>query len=287
MTLALLIGVVWLTFVKATPMIYAALGGTLSERSGVINIGLEGMMTAGAFSAAVATYYTGQPLFGLLIGIIGGAIVGWLLGFLATRFKVDQIVAGTGLNILCLGGAAYGLMLLFNQPGASPQVHSMGENYRYLVWLAPVAAVGMQWFLSATPWGLRIRACGENPKAVAAAGLNPLALRVMAVTMSGAFAGFAGAFLSVGELNLYSDGMTAGRGFIALAAIIFGRWNPLGAFAACLLFGLLQALQIQLQGHISWLPTDVFEALPYVAALIALVGAAGRKAAPVADGVPY
>ena len=287
MTFALLIGLLWLTLVKATPMIYAALGGTLSERSGVINIGLEGMMTAGAFSAAVASFYTGQPLIALAVGILGGALIGWLLGFVATRFKVDQIVAGMGLNILCLGAAAYGLMLLFNQPGASPQVASMGENYRWLVWLAPVLAVAMQWFLWSTPWGLRVRACGENPKAVAAAGLNPLAIRLMAVTCSGALAGLAGAFLAVGELNLYSDGMTAGRGFIALAAIIFGRWTPIGAFAACLLFGFLQALQIELQGHITWLPTDLFEALPYVAALIALVGATGRNKAPAADGVPY
>jgi simple sugar transport system permease protein len=148
-------------------------------------------------------------------------------------------------------------------------------------------AVALQWLLFRTQWGLRIRACGENPRAVAAAGLDPLALRTIAVTMSGALAGLGGAFLSIGELNLYSDGMTAGRGFIALAAVIFGRWNPLGATAASVVFGLFEALQYVLQGKISWLPADAMQALPYIAALVALAGITGRVRAPASDGVPY
>jgi len=153
--------------------------------------------------------------------------------------------------------------------------------------LAFALAATMQWVLYRTPWGLRIRACGENPSAVVSAGLNPLALRVYAVVISGALAGLGGAFLSIGELNLYSDGMTAGRGFIALAAVIFGRWHPLGATAACVVFGFFEALQFVLQGQISWLPANAMQALPYIAALVALAGVTGRVRAPAADGVPF
>jgi simple sugar transport system permease protein len=276
-----------LALIKATPLVYAALGGVISERSGVINIGLEGMMAAGAFTAVSVSYVTHSPILGLLAGIAAGAGFGLVLAIAATRFKVDQIVAGTGINLICAGGAAYGLVLLFNQPGASAQVGALGSNYWVLVVLAFAGAVAMQWALRHTPWGLRVRACGENPRAVTAAGLDPLALRTIAVTISGALAGLGGAFLSIGELNLYSDGMTAGRGFIALAAVIFGRWTPLGATAAALVFGFFEALQYVLQGHIAWLSGDAIQALPYIAALIALAGITGKVRAPESDGVPY
>jgi ABC-type uncharacterized transport system permease subunit len=276
-----------LTLVKATPIIYAALGGVISERSGVINIGLEGMMAAGAFTAVVASFATHSPILGLAAGIGAGALFGYLLAFAATRFKVDQIVAGTGINLICAGGAAYGLVLLFNQPGASVQVASLGSSYWVLVVLAFALAALLQWVLYRTPWGLRIRASGENPSAVVSAGLNPLLLRTYAVILSGALAGLGGAFLSIGELNLYSDGMTAGRGFIALAAVIFGRWHPVGATVACVIFGFFEALQYVLQGQIAWLPANAMQALPYIAALIALAGVTGRVRAPAADGVPF
>ena len=283
----LVIALVVLTLIKATPIIYAALGGVISERSGVINIGLEGMMAAGAFTAAIASYATNAPLLGILAGIAAGALAGLVLGIAATRFKVDQIVAGTGINLICAGGAAYGLVLLFNQPGASVQVASLGNQYWVLVVLAFALAAVMQWVLYRTPWGLRIRASGENPSAVVSAGLDPLRLRIYAVIISGALAGLGGAFLSIGELNLYSDGMTAGRGFIALAAVIFGRWHPLGATVACVAFGFFEALQYVLQGQIAWLPANAMQALPYIAALIALAGVTGRVRAPAADGVPF
>lgn len=276
-----------LTLIKATPIIYAALGGVISERSGVVNIGLEGMMAIGAFAAVVVTFATHAPLLGLLSGIAAGAAIGYLLAIAATRFKVDQIVAGMGINVICAGGAAYGLVILFNQPGASPQVPSLGNRYWILIVLAFVLAGLLQWVLYRTPWGLRVRAAGENPSAVLSAGLDPLALRMRAVIISGALAGLGGAFLSIGELNLYSDGMTAGRGFIALAAVIFGRWNPLGATLACVVFGFFEALQFVLQGQIAWLPANAMQALPYVAALIALAGVTGKVRAPAADGVPF
>jgi general nucleoside transport system permease protein len=283
----LLVTLVVLTLIKSTPLIYAALGGVMSERSGVINIGLEGMMAAGAFVAVVVSFATHSPVAGALAGVVAGACFGYLLAFAATRFKVDQIVAGTGINLICAGGAAYGLVVLFNQPGASPQVASLGTSYWILIAGAFAIALALQWVLYRTPWGLRIRASGENPSAVVSAGLDPLALRTYAVVISGALAGLGGAFLSIGELNLYSDGMTAGRGFIALAAVIFGRWNPLGATAACVVFGFFEALQYVLQGQVAWLPANALQALPYVAALVALAGVTGRVRAPAADGVPF
>jgi general nucleoside transport system permease protein len=283
----LLVTLIVLTLIKSTPIVYAALGGVISERSGVINIGLEGMMASGAFVAVAVSFATHDPVAGTLAGVAAGACFGYLLAFAATRFKVDQIVAGTGINLICAGGAAYGLVVLFNQPGASPQVASLGSSYWILIAGAFAIALLLHWALYRTAWGLRVRASGENPSAVVSAGLNPLALRTYAVVISGALAGLGGAFLSIGELNLYSDGMTAGRGFIALAAVIFGRWTPLGATAACVVFGFFEALQYVLQGQVAWLPANALQALPYIAALIALAGVTGRVRAPAADGVPF
>jgi len=304
MTISFLVSILVLTVIKSVPIIFAALGGVISERSGVINIGLEGMMVAGAFSSVVTTYYlspilgtTYGPLIALVVGVICGAAIGWLLGFAATRFKVDQIVAGIGINLICTGGAAYGLVLVFNQPGASSSVSALGgpnlplfdlhAGAVALLVFAFVCALGLNWVIFKTPWGLRVQACGENPHAVKSAGLDPLKFRLLAVTISGALAGLGGAFLSIGELNIYSDGMTTGRGFIALAAVIFGRWSPWGATGAAIFFGFFEALQFELQGHVSWLPADAMTALPYVAALVALAGVTGRVRAPAADGVPY
>ena len=284
---SLIATLVTLTLIKSTPIIYAALGGVISERSGVINIGLEGMMIGGAFTAVVFSGVTGNPVIGLLAGIGAGAVLGLVLGLAATIFKVDQIVAGTGINLVAAGGAAYALTLIYNQPGASPQVNALGNGFWVLVALAFVCAMLLHVVLYETPWGLRVRACGENPRAVHDAALNPLRLRVAAVAISGALAGLGGAFLSIGEVNIFSDGMTAGRGFIALAAVIFGRWTPWGATGASIFFGFFEALQYVLQGRVGWLPADAMQAVPYIAALIAIAGLVGKVRAPAADGVPY
>ena len=286
-TSAFVISLITLTLIKAAPIMYAALGGVISERSGVINIGLEGMMIGGAFTAVVFTGISGSAVVGLIAGIAAGAFLGFVLGTAATVFKVDQIVAGTGINLVAAGGAAYGLTLIYNQPGASPQVNSLGDNVWILVAFALVATLLLHAVLYYTPWGLRVRACGENPRAVADAGLHPLRLRLYAVILSGALAGLGGAFLSIGEVNLYSDGMTAGRGFIALAAVIFGRWTPWGASGAAIFFGFFEALQFVLQGRVGWLPSDAMQALPYIAALVAIAGLVGKVRAPAADGLPF
>lgn len=284
---ALILTLVTLTLIKATPLIYAALGGVVAERSGVVNIGLEGMMIGGAFTAVYVSGATGSPVAGVVAGIAAGAVLGLVLGVAATVFKVDQIVAGTGINLAAAGGAAFALTLIYNQPGASPQVNALGNGFWVLVALAFVCALALHGALYFTPWGLRVRACGENPRAVHDAALHPLRLRVNAVILSGALAGLGGAFLSIGEVNLYSDGMTAGRGFIALAAVIFGRWTPWGATGAAIFFGFFEALQYVLQGRIAWLPSDAMQAIPYIAALFAIAGLVGKVHAPAADGIPY
>jgi simple sugar transport system permease protein len=278
---------VTLTLIKATPIIYAALGGVISERSGIVNIGLEGMMIGGAFTAVLFSGMTGSPAIGLLAGIGAGALLGLVLGIAATVFKVDQIVAGTGINLVAAGGAAYALTLIYNQPGASPQVNALGTKFWILVVVAFACALVMHVVLYGTPWGLRVRACGENPRAVHDASLHPLRLRTAAVTIGGALAGLGGAFLSIGEVNIFSDGMTAGRGFIALAAVIFGRWTPWGATGAAIFFGFFEALQYVLQGRVGWIPADAMQAVPYVAALVAIAGLVGKVRAPAADGIPY
>jgi len=275
-----------LTLIKATPLIFAALGGVLAERSGVVNIGLEGIMTAGAFAAVCVAGATGNPLLGALAGVAAGAATAAILAFVATRLAFDQIVAGTGVNVVALGAAAFGLVLVFGQPGASREVPSLGPaGEAGLSVLALVAAVALALFLERTPWGLRVRACGENPRAAADAGIDPLRTRFRAVVAGGAIAALGGVYLSLAELDLYSDGMTAGRGYIALAAVIFGRWTPFGATGAALFFGFFSALQYTLQR--AGIPSELMQALPYLAALVALAGFAGRVRAPAADGLPY
>jgi ABC-type uncharacterized transport system permease subunit len=281
-----MIGFFELTLIKAAPLIFAALAGVLCERSGILNIALEGGLTAGAFAAVAVSYATGSPIAGVAAGMLAGALLCGLLGVAATRFNVDQIVAGTGLNLLAVGATAFGVVVLFGVPGASPEVPALGPRGEgALIVVALASALVLAFALERTPWGLRLRACGENPHAVLAAGLDPRRIRVLATLVAGALAGLGGVFLSLGELDIYSDGMTAGRGFIALAAVIFGRWTPLGACAAALVFGALSALQFVLQQ--SGIPSELMQALPYLAALLALTGIAGRARAPAADGVPF
>jgi len=277
---------VTLTLVKATPLIFAALAGVVCERAGILNIALEGQLAAGAFTAVAVAFLTGSALLGLAAGIAAGALVGAILGVAATRFAVDQIVAGMGLNLFALGACAYGLVIVFAQPGASSEVHALGGAGESALIAAALLAAGLLHFiLYKTPNGLRLRACGENPRAVRSAGLGPQRIRLLATIAGGALAGLGGVYLSLGELDLYSDGMTAGRGFIALAAVIFGRWTPLGATAAALGFGALSALQFILQR--AGIPSELMQALPYLAALAALTGLGGRARAPQADGIPF
>jgi ABC-type uncharacterized transport system permease subunit len=301
--LTIIAAVVAIALIKATPLIYAGLGGVISENAGIVNIALEGMMVAGAFAAVLASYYTHSLPLALLAAVMAGALLAWLLAWFALRLRADQIIVGMAINILAIGGAAYLLSAVFGQPGASPEVTSFsslggdssgGNNLvslvthplRYaLFWLAVVLVIAMQVFLYRTRAGVHLRAVGEEPRAAATAGINVFAYRYWAAIAGGALAALGGAYLSIGEVDLYSDGMVAGRGFIALAAVIFGKWSPLGTVGACIFFGFFSSLQIALQR--ADVPAQLLEMLPYLLTIVAISGFIGKSRAPAADGIPY
>jgi general nucleoside transport system permease protein len=282
------IAVLAIAVVKATPLAYAALGGVISENAGVVNIGLEGTMAAGAFAAVVASFYLHSVVIAVVAAALTGAALGLLLAYLAVSQRADQIIVGMAINVLALGGAAFLLAIVFGQPGASPEVTSFSSLAvgRYaLVWLAVVLIIVIHVFLYRTRSGLHLRAVGEAPHAALTAGINVVGYRYTATIVGGALAALGGAYLSIGEVDLYSDGMVAGRGFIALAAVIFGRWTPLGAAGACLFFGFFSSLQIALQR--ANVPAQLLEMLPYVLTIIAIAGFIGRSRPPASDGVPF
>jgi ABC-type uncharacterized transport system permease subunit len=270
----------------ATPLLLAALGGLYSERSGVINIALEGVMLAGAFTAAVVTHFAGNPWIGLLAAIAVGAAVALVHAFVCITCKADQVVTGMAINILFLGLPALLSGALFQSTGATPQVPQQN-----LMPVAPIvfafALVPITWYvLSATPFGLRLRAVGENPEAADTAGIRVLAMRYKGVLISGMLAAIGGAYLSIGQSSLFTRNMTAGRGFIALAALIFGKWRPVQTMLACLLFGLAEAVSIQMQGVVQ-IPVEFIQMVPYVLTIVVLAGFIGRSRPPRALGIPY
>jgi ABC-type uncharacterized transport system permease subunit len=286
----------------ATPLDFAALGGLFSERSGVVNIGLEGMMLMGAFFGVWGSDLTGSWILAILIGAGAGGAMGLLHAIFSVTLRTDQIVGGTAINFLALGITSYLFFKLYGQHGTPselstiPDVHLafLGDGFfgdvfghlNVMIW-AGIALVGLTWvFIFKTRLGLRIRACGEHPRAADTVGINVYAVRYAAVTFSGVLAAAGGAYLSIGFGNSFTENMTAGRGFIALAALIFGNWRPFGAAAACLLFGFSSALGVSLQAYSLSIST-LFTALPYLLTLIAVAGVIGRSTPPAADGIPY
>ncbi len=270
----------------ATPLLLAALGGLYSERGGVINIALEGLLLAGAFTAAVVTHYSGNPWVGLLAAILAGIFVAWIHGVACIRYRADQVVSGTAINILFLGVPALLSGALFESTGATPQI-PQGQ----LLPLAPIVLAfalvpATWWVLYRTPFGLRLRAVGENPEAADTAGIDVARLRYAGVLISGALAAIGGAYLSIGQASLFTRNMSAGRGFIALAALIFGKWRPVQTMLACLLFGAAEALSIQMQG-VSAIPVQFIQIIPYVLTIVVLAGFIGHSRAPRALGLPY
>src|ERR687891_1780408 len=246
----------------ATPLVLAALGGLFSERSGVINIALEGMMLAGAFTAAAITYASGSPWLGLVAAIGAGMLIALIHAVACIRYKADQVVVGTAINILMIGLPGFLSGAFFLSSGSTPQIPI--EN---LLPRAPIvmafAFVPVTWYLLyRTPFGLRLRAVGENPGAADAAGLNVAKIRYGGVLLSGALAALGGAYLSIGQSSLFTRNMTSGRGFIALAALIFGKWRPVQSLLACLLFGLTEAVSIQMQG-VTPIPVEFIQMFPY------------------------
>jgi simple sugar transport system permease protein len=250
------------------PLGLAALGGVVSERSGVIALHLEGVMLMGAFAAAGAAAASGSAGVGLMAGVIAGALVGLLHAFLTQRLKTPPILSGVGINLGALGLTTFALRKMPEALESAPLLPAA------LMIPLTVVAVAAVWFvLTRTPIGLRLRACGENPKAATAAGVSVGRIRYGAALAAGALAGLGGVSLALVGLGAFTENMTAGRGYIALAAVIFGRWNPLGAAGAALLFGLGDALQVtlQTQGWAATIPPDMLTLLPYLVTLLALI----------------
>jgi simple sugar transport system permease protein len=286
----------------ATPLTFAALGGLVSERSGVVNIALEGMMLMGAFFAAYGADKTGSWVGGIVVGVLAGMALAAIHAIFAISLRSDQIVVGTGLNFLALGLTGYMYVDTYGAQGtpdnlpAVPEVNlptdSLGfigqaiSQLNLLVWGSLLAVVLVWIVVFRSRLGLRLRSVGENPRAAETVGIGVFRIRYAAVIASGGLAALGGAFLSIGFVHSFSQNMTAGRGFIALAALIFGRWRPGGLLAATLLFGFSTALAQRLPEFSPQLAT-LFQALPYVLTLIAVAGVVGQSKPPAADGVPY
>jgi len=284
----------------ATPLILAALGGMFSERSGVINIALEGKMLAGAFTAAAVTYAAdaklglgnASPWIGLLAAMLAGLFIAAIYAVTCIRFKADQVVSGAAINILMLGMPGFLSGAFFLSSGSTPQLPK-----EHLIPWTPIvlafAMVAVSWYVMyRTPFGLRLRSVGEKPEAADAAGVSVNQIRYAGVLIAGVLAGIGGAYLSIGQSSLFTRNMTAGRGFIALAALIFGKWRPVQTMLACLLFGFTEAVSIQMQGAVKLpsgedIPVQFIQMVPYVLTIIVLAGFIGSSLPPKALGIPY
>jgi general nucleoside transport system permease protein len=290
------------TIRNSTPLIFAALGGMFSERSGVVNIGLEGLMLISAFAGVVGAYLSGSALVGLGFALAAGLIFALIHALMCITFEADQIISGTAINLLALGGTGFLMVQIFGSGGTSPRVPGFKEvaipllsdipligpalfNQSLLVYLMYLL-IPITWFVAfRTPFGLRLRATGEVPEAVDTAGVSVSRMRYYGVALSGLLAACGGVYLSMGILSAFTEGMTNGRGFIALAALIFGRWNPIGAAGAALLFGFALAVTYQLPQEV--IPLEFIQMLPYVLTIVALAAFGGRAIAPAAIGKPY
>lgn len=272
----------------AIPYLFAASGGVVAERSGVVSLTLEGFMLTGAFAAVVGTHYSGSPWIGVLSGMFGGLVFALIHAVTTIRYRADQVVVGVAINLLAIGVTRFFLKLLFASSSNSPRVTGFGGNIRAggfdnpLLWLGLVAAPAMAFLIYRTPFGLRVRAAGEHPEAAESVGVSVKRVRYLAVAISGILAGLGGVYLALDQ-HQFTDQMTAGRGFIAISAVIFGRWSPIRAALACLLFAAAETLQIQLQGSHA-IPSQFIEMIPYVLTIIALAGVVGRAVPPAALG---
>jgi simple sugar transport system permease protein len=287
----------------ATPLLFAALGGIISERSGVINIGLEGMMLMGAYFGIFGADVLHSWALGCLVAIVAGALLALVHAVFSIHLRANQVVSGTAVNFLALGITGYFFIAHYGSNGTPsnisqvpnvklPLIQHLGffgtaiGNANLLTWVAILLVPVLSVFLFRTRWGLRLRAVGEKPRAADTVGLPVLSTRYVAVVASGMFAALGGAYLSVGFVGSFNQNMTEGRGFIALAAVIFGKWRPVGALAATLLFGFASALADRLPTFSASAAT-LFQALPYLLTLIAVAGVVGRSRAPASIGIPY
>ena len=272
----------------AIPYLFAASGGVVAERSGIVSLTLEGFMLGGAFAAIVGTHYSGSPWIGVLSGMIGGLAFALIHAITTIRYRADQVVVGVAINLLAIGVTRFFLKLFFASSSNSPRVPGFGGNIRAggfdnpLLWLGLLVAPAVAFVIYRTPFGLRVRAAGEHPQATESVGVSVKRVRYLAVAISGILAGLGGVYLALDQ-HQFTDQMTAGRGFIAISAVIFGRWNPIRAALACLLFAAAETLQIQLQGSHA-IPSQFIEMIPYLLVIIALAGVVGRAVPPAALG---
>lgn len=302
----------------ATPLIFCALAGLFSERSGVVDIGLEGKMLFAAFAAGAAGALYGSTTLALLAAIGVAIALSWMHGLACVSYRGDQVVSGIAVNIIAAGLTVVLGIAWFAQGGQTPPVSSdvriqslfpqAPAALAGIPWIGPLVGIGLLshnpmvylalvlvplswWLLFRTRFGLRLRAVGENPQMVDAAGVSVTRMRYLALTLNGALCGLAGSYLVLAQSANFSPNMTAGRGFMALAALIFGRWNPVAAFWACLLFGFLDAAAILMQGVkfplVGEVPVQIIQALPYVLTVVLLAGFIGKAVAPQALGRPY
>lgn len=300
-----LTGMLASSLVRATPIALAALSGIYSERSGVVNIGIEGMMLGGAFASVVFASISHSLFIGVLAGILIGMILALLHAVLSIRFMVNQIISGTGIIILALGLTSYLQRAILNvypelnQPGPAiapvavpglwkiPVIGPVLFNQSPIIYAMFVLLVVTHILMYYTRWGLRTRAVGEHPRAADTLGINVFKTRYISVLISGAMAGLSGAYMSIGAAGRFNEGMTAGKGFLGLAAMIFGNWNSAGSFLGSLIFGFFDSWQEKLAILQVGIPIDLLGMAPYLATMVVLAGIVGRARMPAADGQPY
>jgi len=288
----------------STPIALAAMGGAFSERAGIINIGLEGMILFGAFAGVLGSFYSGSPWLGVLSAIFLGGLLGYVLALFTVKFKADHIVAGIALNIFSLGTTTWLMQVLWGTRGCSPNVNGLSEislpviksipivgklfgTHSPLVYLMFILVLAGWILLFKTPLGLRIRIIGEHPEAADTLGIKIQKIQYFCVILSGMLSGLGGAYLSLGHLNSFSMDMSAGRGYIALAANIFGQWNPFGGLLASYLFAYMDAVQMRLQGLNIGIANEIIQMLPYILTIIVLSGAVIRSRPPASLGKHY
>lgn len=300
-----LTGMLSSSLVRSVPIALAALCGVISERSAVINIGIEGIMLISAQTAVVTGSLTGNLYLGLILAILVGGLIAGFHAFLVIRFKVDQIVSGVAINIFGTGLTSFislrflqknsdvlnnsGVFPIISIPGLSkiPVLGPMLFENNIIVYLTILLIIVMHIVLFYTPWGLRTRAVGEHPKAADTLGVNVFLVRYVNVIIGGMIAGLGGAYFTIGSVGRFDQIMTAGKGFIGLAAMIFGKWSPIGAFASSLIFGFADSLQVRLQILRVPIPSEFLLMAPYIVTMIVLTGVVGRAIPPAADGQPY
>jgi len=300
-----LTGIFVSSVVRSTSICLAALAGIYSERSGVTNIGIEGMMLFGAFLSVVMTSITNNLFIGILSGMLAGALLAWLHAILSIRYKVNQIISGTAIIIFALGLTSYLQRAVLNEyrflndPGPAIAAYQVPILWR-IPFIGPILfsqspIIYLMFFLTFlthiifkyTKWGLRVRSVGEHPKAADTLGVNVLKLRYTSVLISGLIAGLAGAYIAIGSAGRFNEGMSAGKGFLGLAAMIFGNWNPLGAYLGSIVFGFFDSWQEKLAILQIGIPVDLLGMAPYIATMVVLSGFIGRARGPAAGGVPY